>query len=282
MKNYDKVDISDRATVLSGWLRDECGGAAPSIVLVLGSGFNSLMEEKGIIDSFPEKKHLPYSDLGFDTPGVKGHEGELWLVYIAGVPILVLQGRIHRYEGGDIQKVVLPIRTVIAAGVKICILTCAVGGITDTLRVGQLTLIKDHINFWQPSCLVGVNDESVGPRFPSMGGAYDATLRTLFKGAAEALGQDIGEGILAGVLGPQYETEAEIEALRALKAHMVGMSVPNETIAARHRGARVLGVACVTNVAGAEGLSHEDVLRVMRERCRDFGLLLQLVLPQMR
>jgi purine-nucleoside phosphorylase len=188
-----------------------------------------------------------------------------------------MQGRVHRYEGHPLEQVVLPVRVLVACGCRILIITNAAGGIRAELGPGDLALIADHINLTGENPLAGANDDRLGPRFPDMSAAYDAELRALARRAADELGlRPLGEGVYSWMLGPSYETPAEIRMLRTLGADLAGMSTVPEVIAANHMGARVLGISCVTNMAAGLGgkLSHDDVKQTAERVERDFVRLL--------
>jgi purine-nucleoside phosphorylase len=236
--------------------------AAPRVALVLGSGLGSYADE------LSDAQGIDYGDIGFPRSGVSGHAGRL--VYgragktasHPGVEVLLMQGRVHTYEGHSLQTVVLPVRALVAAGCKTVVLTNAAGGVGDGLQAGDLVLIRDHLNLMGDSPLRGPNDERLGVRFPDMSEVYDAKLRSIALGVAAQLGIRMPTGVYAGLLGPQYETPSEVRMLRGLGADLVGMSTVPEAIVARHMGARVLGMSCVSNLAAGispHPLSHEEV-----------------------
>ena len=195
-----------------------------------------------------------------------------------------MQGRVHYYEGHDLPTVVLPVRALIAAGCATLVITNASGGINTSLRPGELVILSDHLNLVGDSPLRGANDERVGPRFPDMTDAYDADLRSLAAAAGADLDLRLRECVYAGSPGPAYETPAEVRMLRALGADLAGMSTVPEVIAARHMGARVLGLSCVTNLAAGvtgEKLSHAEVTETAA-RVRDtFIALLDRILTRL-
>ncbi len=231
--------------------------AAPRIGLVLGSGLG------GWADGLAERVVLPYHELdGFPTSRVVGHAGNLVYGRSGDAEVLAMQGRIHAYEGHDLEQVVFPVRALIAAGCGTLIITNAAGGANPTFQPGDLVLIADHLNLLFASPLRGANDDAVGPRFPDMSDAYDGALRKLAVRAGAEMGLTLREGVYACFPGPAYETPAEVRMARALGADLVGMSTVPEVIAARHMGARVLGISCVTNLAAGIGkhkLSHAEV-----------------------
>ncbi len=251
----------------------------PSVALVLGSGLGAFA------DTLAEATTIPFAEVpNLANVTVPGHAGKLVIGRVAGGPspvVAALAGRIHLYEGHSPDDVVFNVRALLTLGVKTVIVTNAAGGISPTLRPGDLTLITDHLNFTGRSALIGPNDDSLGARFPDMTDAYDPALRKLAHAAAESVGQTLREGVYAGLLGPSYETPAEIRMLRALGADLVGMSTVVEVVAARHMGAKVLGMSCVTNLAAGvspHALSHaevEDTARAARSR---FIALLEAIL----
>jgi purine-nucleoside phosphorylase len=252
----------------------------PRIGIVLGSGLGAFAGELADATAVPfaEIPHFPQST-------VPGHSGRLVIGTVAGVPVAVMQGRVHAYEGYSSDEVTFPVRVLGRAGVTRLILTNAAGGINPAYHRGQLVLLSDHINFSGRNPVAGANDERFGPRFFDMSEAYSARLRALAQQAAQSLDFELSEGVYLSVLGPSFETPAEIRAFRTLGADLVGMSTVQETIAARHMGIEVLGISCVTNMAAGiqkEPLSHEEVIETGRAvEARLAGLLTHLV-PMMR
>ncbi len=237
-------------------------GARPRVALVLGSGLGDYAEQ------LVAARHIDYAELGFPRSHVQGHAGRLFYgrtrseAGAPGVEVLAMQGRVHAYEGHDLQTVVLPVRALIGAGCQVVLLTNAAGGVGEGLAAGDLVLIRDHLNLVGGSPLRGENDPALGPRFPDMTAVYDPALRALAEQVAARQDLRLPSGVYACGLGPQYETPAEVRMLRALGADLVGMSTVPEAIAARHRGARVLGISCVTNLAAGispQPLSHDEV-----------------------
>jgi xanthosine phosphorylase len=237
----------------------ERAGLRPRVGVVLGSGLGT------VADSVTDPTVIDYAELpGFPEPTVAGHGGRAVLGRIGDVPVVVLQGRAHVYEGGDLDRIRVPIRALRAAGVDILVLTNAAGSLREEVGPGQLMLIADHINLSGTNVLAGPNDESIGPRFPSLRDAYDPELRERLRAAAGELGTELAEGVYLAVSGPTFETPAEISAYRLLGADAVGMSTVHETAVARHCGLRVAAVSAITNLAegmGAEALSHDQTLR---------------------
>jgi purine-nucleoside phosphorylase len=257
-------------------------GASPRVALVLGSGLGEYAER------LLEKRRIGYSEIGFPAPCVVGHYGNLYYGRVprgeaaqGGIEVLVMQGRIHAYEGHDLATVVLPVRALVKSGCEIILLTNAAGGIAPGLRPGQLVLLRDHLNLMGSSPLRGKNDATLGPRFPDMSRVYDRALRLLAEQVACKLGLGLPSGVYAACLGPQYETPAEVRMLRTLGADLVGMSTVPEAIAARHMGARILGLSCVTNLAAGltdQPLSHDEVTETAALARADFLRLLDGIL----
>jgi purine-nucleoside phosphorylase len=253
--------LFDRATEAAAFISARTG-LRPQIAVVLGSGlgaFASELENAAAIP-FAEIAHFPQST-------VPSHGGRLLIGAIAGVPIAVMQGRVHAYEGYSSEEVTFPIRVLARLGMRVVVLTNAAGGINPAFSQGQLVLIADHINLSGRNPVAGLHDERLGPRFFDMSEAYSARLRTLAHEASRELNYRLDEGVYLSVLGPSFETPAEIRAFRTLGADLVGMSTVQETIAARQMGLEVLGISVVTNMAAGiqkEPLSHEEVIETGR------------------
>ena len=237
----------------------ERAGFQPRVGVVLGSGLGA------VADAVAGGTVIDYADLpGFPRPTVAGHGGRAVVGKVGDVPVAVLQGRAHVYEGGDPEVIRTPIRALRAAGAEILVLTNAAGSLRAEIGPGQLMLITDHINLSGMNVLAGPNDEEIGPRFPSLRDAYDPELRERLRAAADELGTPLSEGIYLAVSGPTFETPAEIRAFAKLGADAVGMSTVHETAVARHAGLRVAAVSAITNLAegmNPEPLSHEQTLR---------------------
>ena len=240
--------------------------ACPRVALVLGSGLGSFA------DTLEGATRIPYDDIpGMPVSGVAGHAGRLVVGRAEGVPCVAMQGRVHLYEGHDPSEVVFGLRLMMRLGAKVVIVTNAAGGANPALEPGDLMLIEDHLNMTGRTPLLGPNDDALGPRFPDMSEAYDPGLRRLARKVAGELGISLRGGVYAGLLGPSYETPAEIRMLQRLGADAVGMSTVLETVAARHAGARVLGISCITNKGAglsAQLLDHAEVQEVA-DRVRD-------------
>jgi xanthosine phosphorylase len=245
----------------------------PRVGIVLGSGLGA------VADAVGDATTVGYEELpGFPRPGVAGHAGKAVLGHLGGVPVAVLMGRAHFYEGGDPMPRVTPVRALHAAGAEVLVLTNAAGSLRTDLGPGRLMAISDHINLTGFNPLIGPNDESIGPRFPSLRDAYDPELRAELHAAASELGIDLGEGVYLAVSGPSFETPAEIRAFRTLGADAVGMSTVHETILARHAGMRVAAVSAISNLAEGMSdvpLSHEQTLADAQRAAGDLARLLE-------
>ncbi|HYX51999.1 MAG TPA: purine-nucleoside phosphorylase, partial [Candidatus Limnocylindrales bacterium] len=216
----------------------------PQVAIVLGSGLGSFA------DDMSDAVRIPYSKIpNFPLSTAIGHAGQLVIGKVGGTPAVVMQGRFHQYEGYSPQTVVFPVRVFARMGVRNTILTNAAGGIKLDYGQGRLVLITDHINLQGNNPLVGSEDVRFGPRFIDMTDAYSSRYREMAHRAAEKLGIKLSEGVYAGLLGPSYETPAEIRFLRTIGADLVGMSTVVEVIAARQLGMNVLAISCVTNMA---------------------------------
>ena len=238
----------------------ERAGVEPRVGVILGSGLG------GLADEVEGRVEIPYSEIpGWPASTAIGHAGLLVLGTVGDVPVVVLRGRAHLYEGVPAGQAVYGVRVLGRLGIRTLVVTNAAGAINESFRPGQLVLISDHVNLQGTSPLVGPNDEELGPRFPDLSDAYDPELRAAAREAAARLGIEVGEGVYAAWLGPQFETPAEIRFMRAIGGDLAGMSTVPEVIAARHMGVRCLGISVVTNMAAGvvEGkLGHEEVLEV--------------------
>jgi purine-nucleoside phosphorylase len=246
---------------------------------VLGSGLG------GFADAVEDAVEIPYGEIpGWPASTAVGHAGTLVLGAFGGVPIVVMKGRAHLYEGHPPDKVVFGVRVLGRLGVGSLVLTNACGAIDSALEPGRLVVVSDHLNLQGMSPLVGPNDDELGPRFPDMSDAYDPESRALAHAAAERLGLALGEGVYSAWLGPAFETPAEIRMMRALGADLVGMSTVPEVLAARHMGIRCLALSCVTNAAAGvlpEPIDHERVLEVGARASGDLIALLREVVPEL-
>ncbi len=249
----------------------------PRVGVVLGSGLG------GLADDVESRVEIPYGDIpGWPVSTAVGHAGVLVLGTVAGVPVVVMRGRAHLYEGVGADRVVFGVRVLGKLGIGSLVVTNAAGGIKPDFSPGQLVLISDHVNLQGASSLVGPNDESLGPRFPDMSDAYDGELRLRAHLAAEELGIHLAEGVYVAWLGPQFETPAEIRFMRAVGGDLAGMSTVQEVIAARHMGIRCLGISVVTNMAAGvlpEKIDHEAVLEVGERAAGSLTALLRELVP---
>jgi len=230
----------------------------PAIAVVLGSGLGAFAEE------LSERTDLPYTEIpGWPGSTAVGHAGKLVIGKLCGRTVAVMAGRAHLYEGYSPTQVTLGLGVLGRLGVRSMIFTNAAGGINLALERGGLVLISDHINLQGSNPLAGPNDDTFGPRFPDMSEAYSSEFRAIAQQVAAELGIRISEGVYAAMLGPSYETPAEIRYLRTIGADLVGMSTVPEVIVANHMGMKVLGISCVTNMAAGilpQKIHHEEVL----------------------
>jgi purine-nucleoside phosphorylase len=256
----------------------------PQIGLVLGSGLGAFA------DSLLHSERIPYRALpDFPVSTAVGHAGELVIGTLGAnghhaVDLAVMSGRFHLYEGYTPAQVTAGMRLFRELGLTRVVLTNAAGGINASYSQGGLVLISDHINLQGMNPLLGPNNAALGPRFPDMTEAYSIRLRNIAHVAADELGIALPEGVYAGVLGPNFETPAEIRYLKTIGADLVGMSTVPEVIAANHMGMEVLGISCVTNMAAGmtgEKLSHEEVLEIGRRVSGTFLKLLSSLLPRL-
>jgi purine-nucleoside phosphorylase len=261
------------------YIKSKLDGRKPKIGIILGSGLGLFADE------LSHKLEIPYEEIpNFHKPTVAGHKGRLVIGNIDGVELAVFQGRFHRYEGHDLEDVVLPVRVLSMIGVKDLILTNASGGINSKYKPGDLVYLTDHLNLTGSSPLIGENKEELGVRFPDLSEAYNKILSQSLIQSAKELNIDLKPGVYAGVLGPAYETPAEINMLKILGADMVGMSTVPESIAANHAGLNVCGISCITNYAAGiseEKLSHDDVKSVANMAMEKFTMLLKTAVLKM-
>ncbi|MCR5368829.1 purine-nucleoside phosphorylase [Eubacterium ruminantium] len=255
-------------------LNEKLSGRKPEIGIVLGSGLGSFAEK------LENSIYINYQDIpGFPVSTVSGHNGRFVVGKLFGHEVIVMQGRVHYYEGYSMKKVVLPVRLMCMIGIKQLILTNAAGGINLNFKPGTLMAITDQITTFVPSPLIGPNIKDLGVRFPDMSEVYDSAFVGIIEKAAEELGIDLKKGIYLQTTGPQYETPAEIRMFRNLGADAVGMSTTVEAVAARHAGVKVAGISCITNMAAGisgEPLSHEEVKETADRVKDEFEKLLLL------
>ncbi|MEQ8768620.1 MAG: purine-nucleoside phosphorylase [Planctomycetota bacterium] len=270
-----ELTFFDRAEASAEFLRQR--GFGPVVTgLTLGSGLGGALEGLREIESV-RTSDIPH----FPRSTVQGHSGRLVLGELAGRKVIVVQGRVHGYEGYELSDVVHYVRTLSRLGASRLILTCAAGGIREGMKPGDLCLIEDHLNLMGSSPLRGPHDEQLGERFVDLSEAYDPGLREVARSQATELGIALGVAVYAGLPGPQYETPAEVRMLRTLGAGLVGMSTVPEVIAARQVGLPVLAIALVSNAAAGlsdRPLSHEEVLEAGRQAAADLRKLLESVI----
>jgi inosine/guanosine/xanthosine phosphorylase family protein len=271
----DRVDMSafpeDIARIA------EATSVVPSVALVLGSGLDPVAE------ALEDRTDIPYTELaGMSLAGsVVGHAGTLSIGHSGETPVVCFRGRLHCYQGVSAYEAAYPARLAAALGAKTLVVTNAAGSANPDIGAGSLVLIDDHINLMGRNPLVGWPGPEGGNPFVPMGDAYDEELATTARVAAAELGIALDEGVYAGLLGPSYETPAEVAYLRGTGADIVGMSTVPEVIVARALGLRVLGVSLVTNVAGGSELSHEEVLEAGRRAAGSLATLLSAIVRRL-
>jgi purine-nucleoside phosphorylase len=268
---HQKLDAAAAA------VRSRAPGFSPQVGCVLGSGLGALA------DACTPLASLPFGDIPhLAVPSVEGHQGRLVLGTMAGVPLALLQGRLHLYEGYSAAEAAFPVRLLCWLGVRSLLLTNAAGAIRQDLRPGDLLLVTDHLNLSGSHPLVGPNDERVGPRFPDMSHAYSQSLGALLKACATQLAIPLKEGVYAMVRGPSYETPAEVRMLRTLGADCVGMSTVPEVLVAAQQGVPVVALSCIANLAAGLSrtpLTHADVQATSGGAVATLARLLTVFLP---
>ena len=266
--------IPDAQRYLEGHLRTR-----PTIGVVLGSGLGAFADE------LTDRLDIPYADIpGWPHSTAVGHAGKLVIGKLGTLDVAVMAGRAHLYEGHSMQAATFGVRVLHSIGVRGMVFTNAAGGINLELERGGLVLISDHINLQGSNPLVGPNDDSLGPRFPDMSEAYSRSWRETAKAVAVELCVPIREGVYAAMLGPSYETPAEIRFLRTIGADVVGMSTAPEVIVANHMGMKCLGISCVTNMAAGilpQKINHEEVLETGAMVRDTLVRFLKTVLPRL-
>jgi purine-nucleoside phosphorylase len=283
-------DLYSKAQAAAEFVRGR-SGVAPALGVILGSGLGGFASQ--VVDAVA----IPYGEIPhFPQSTVEGHSGKLVLGTIGGVAVAVMQGRVHAYEGYTIEQVTFPTRVLGLLGCRTLIVTNAAGGIRTNLLPGSLVAISDHINLTGTNAALGPNEarfamvEGAGQRFFDMSTAYSPALRKIAQAEAARQGIALSEGVYIAVLGPSFETPAEIRAFRTLGADLVGMSTVHEVIVARHMGLEVLGISLVTNMAAgvpsigsatAETIQHFDVIEIGRRVERQFTSLLVALIPQL-
>ncbi|HUB51480.1 MAG TPA: purine-nucleoside phosphorylase [Terracidiphilus sp.] len=278
MSYYDEV------VEAAEFLRIKLDSLTPRVAVVLGSGLGAAA------DAVADPVIVPYEEIpNFPRSTVEGHSGRIVAGLLNQTPVVIMQGRVHYYEGYTPAQVTFPMRVLGTLGIRAVVLTNAAGGIAEGLSIGQLVLLADHINQmgWNP--LTGPNEprfavkRGAGLRFFDMTEAYSEPLRQLARMSAREQGFELSEGVYLATPGPSFETPAEIRAFRALGATLVGMSTVPETIVARHMGIEVLGISCVTNLAAGMGapLSHQEVFEAGRQVEHRLAALLSRLAPRM-
>ncbi|MFD1176287.1 purine-nucleoside phosphorylase [Paenibacillus puldeungensis] len=252
---------------------------SPKVGLILGSGLGVLA------DHIEQAVSIPYHDIPhFPQSTVEGHAGELLIGTVQNTPVVLMKGRFHMYEGYGPELTAFPVRVMKELGVKTLLVTNAAGGVNMSYSPGDLMLISDHINLTGKNPLIGPNDAELGVRFPDMSQAYSRNLRQLANRIAGEKGISLQQGVYAGLLGPTYETPAEIRMLRTLGADAVGMSTVSEVIVARHAGLEVLGISCISNMAAGildQPLSHNEVIETTDRVREKFLSLVLSIIPEL-
>ena len=277
------IDLFERAQAAVAHIRTR-SPLSPAVGVILGSGLG------GFADHISSPVTIPYSEIPhFAQSTVVGHSGNLVLGHIGGTPVAVMQGRVHAYEGYPLHEVTFTTRVLGLLGCKSLVVTNAAGGINPAFRAGSLVGISDHINLTGTNAALGPNDDrfaciaGAGQRFFDMGTAYSPALRAIARQEAARLGIPLPEGVYLAVLGPSFETPAEIRAFRTLGADLVGMSTVHEVIIARHMGLNVLGISLVTNPAAGvsdEVIDHEEVMAIGRHVEAQFTALVTAIIPR--
>jgi purine-nucleoside phosphorylase len=251
----------------------------PEIGVILGSGLG------GIADKVEDAVVIPYNQIPhFHGTSIEGHAGKMILGRFKGVQTVFLQGRFHVYEGYPMEEVVFPTRTICGLGIQTLVLTNAAGGVNTRFRPADLMIITDHLNLMGDNPLKGPNLTQLGPRFPDLSEAYSKTCVETLLRTGQELGIPLHTGVYAGLLGPTYETPAEVRMLRGLGADAVGMSTVPESIAANHLGVRVAGISCITNLAAGlspQKLTHQEVIENSHLGATKMALLLESAIPRL-
>jgi len=251
----------------------------PRIGLVLGSGLGAFANE------IPGAARIDYKNIPhFPRSTAIGHAGRMVIGKVADVPVAVMQGRVHFYEGYSMNEVIFPMRVMARMGIRAVVLTNAAGGVNTSFSQGCLVVLRDHINLQGTNPLIGPNDDHFGVRFPDLTQVYWKPYQAAALEEARRMKIEVAEGVYAGLTGPSYETPAEIRYLRSIGADVVGMSTVPEVIAAAHLGIRVLGISCVTNMAAGildQPITTEEVMETGERVKADFVALLRAVIPRM-
>lgn len=276
--NSETEDLYARAMEAANYIRSVTQ-LQPRLGLVLGSGLGDFA------DNVQDAAVVPYSEIpNFPVSTVPGHSGRLVVGKIKDIPVVVMQGRVHAYEGYSMGEVTFPTRVLGLLGIQRLIVTNAAGGINSSYGQGAIVALSDHINLTGSNAVAGPNEPRFGPRFFDMTHAYSPVLRKLAQDEAARQGWKLVEGVYLAVFGPSYETPAEIRAFRTLGADLVGMSTVHEVIAARHMGIEILGLSVVTNMAAGvldQPINHEEVMETGRRIAGQFTDLLTALIPQL-
>ncbi|HKR64847.1 MAG TPA: purine-nucleoside phosphorylase [Thermoanaerobaculia bacterium] len=269
---------SDDLNAAAAFVRGK-SSIAPKIGVILGSGLGD------VVDAIDIETAIGYGDIpGARASTVMGHQGRLILGHAKGIPVAVMQGRVHFYEGYEMDEVMFLARMLGRLGIQKLVVTNAAGGVNTSYQAGDLMLISDHINFMGVNPLRGPNVEDLGVRFPDMSEAYPESLRNVAKEVAAGMGLKLQEGVYLALSGPTYETPAEIRAFRTLGADAVGMSTVPEVIAASHMQIPVLGISCITNMAAGilkQKLTHQEVMDTTARVQKEFTALVLGVLERL-
>ena len=269
------MNVTEKIMAAAEYIRGKVS-IQPAIGMVLGSGLGDFA------DTLEDAARIPYSEIpNFPVPSIAGHSGALVFGRKCGKEVVIMQGRVHYYEGLPQQEITLPIRVLAALGIKTLILTNACGGVNLSFQPGDLMLISDHINLSGSCPLIGPNLDAFGPRFPDMSDLYTASLRKAIKEQAARADLSLQEGVYAMYSGPNYETPAEIRMFRTLGADTVGMSTVPEALVAGHCGLQVVGVSCITNMAAGVlpvKLNHAEVTETANRVSAKFRQVVDLIL----
>ncbi len=271
-EQYERVEACYRDIIKC---MGDVSGFIPKVGLILGSGLGDLAEEIHAVAVVDYKEIA-----GFPQSTVSGHKGRFVFGYIGKTPVVIMQGRVHYYEGYQMEDVVLPVRLMHRMGAEILFLTNAAGGISRQLHPGSLMMLTDHIASFVPSPLIGPNDAAFGTRFPDMSEIYDKELREVIRKQALKLQIDLKEGVYIQFTGPAYETPAEVRMAGMLGADACGMSTACEAVAANHLGMRICGISCITNMASGistKPLNHEEVKETADRVSKEFKQLVMHV-----
>ncbi len=250
------------------FIKNQTDNHSPKVGFILGSGLGEFA------DSLSDKQVIPFEKIPhFKKPKVSGHSGELVFGKIGRVPVVALKGRVHFYEGHTTEEVVYPVRTLGKLGIEILVVTNSSGGLKKSMRPGDFMIIEDHINLTGQNPLIGKNDDSLGPRFPDMTHTYDKKLIQKLAASLRKIKAKHSKGIYCGVLGPSYETPAEVRYLQKIGGGAVGMSTVLEVISAAHMGIKVAGLSCITNPAAGildRPLNHKEVTDAAKKATKNF------------